>query len=144
MAAMGDDMEKFGVWPGTFEHCYNDAWLEKFFTALEENSSWLHASTPSEYFAAHTPAGRADLPTASYTEMMEWALPTRVRQRYNQSSKNLARAMKCWAFLRGGSWRGFFSQISESNLLHKKMLHVARRIDTSAGATERFRKPAKS
>jgi alpha-amylase len=131
MAAMGDDMEKFGVWPGTFDHCYKDSWLEKFFVALEENSSWLQASTPTEYFGTHTPAGRADLPTASYTEMMEWALPTRVRQRYNQVLKEFASRNEVLAFLRGGSWRGFFRKYSESNLLHKKMLHVARRIDTS-------------
>jgi alpha-amylase len=131
MAAMGDDMEKFGVWPGTFDHCYQDAWLEKFFLALEENSSWLQASTPSEYFATHAPAGRADLPTASYTEMMEWALPTRVRQRYNEVLKEFASRNEVLSFLRGGSWRGFFRKYSESNLLHKKMLHVARRIDAS-------------
>ena len=39
VAAMGDDMEKFGVWPGTYEHCYGKAWLAQFFSALEENSS---------------------------------------------------------------------------------------------------------
>lgn len=131
MAAMGDDMEKFGVWPGTFDHCYQDGWLEKFFVALEENSSWLRASTPSEYLSTHTPAGRADLPTASYTEMMEWALPTRVRQRYNQVIKEFNSRPEVLAFLRGGSWRGFFRKYSEANLLHKKMMHVARRIDAS-------------
>lgn len=131
MAAMGDDMEKFGVWPGTFDHCYQDGWLEKFFVALEENSSWLRASTPSEYLSTHIPAGRADLPTASYTEMMEWALPTRVRQRYNQVIKEFNSRPEVLAFLRGGSWRGFFRKYSEANLLHKKMMHVARRIDAS-------------
>src|SRR6202008_206559 len=131
MAAMGDDMEKFGVWPGTFDHCYKDNWLEKFLVALEENSSWLKASTPNEYLSTHTPAGRADLPTASYTEMMEWALPTRVRQRYNQVLKEFGSRNEVLAFLRGGSWRGFFRKYPESNLLHKKMLHVANRIDTS-------------
>jgi alpha-amylase len=131
MAAMGDDMEKFGVWPGTFAHCYTDGWLEKFFSALEENSSWLRVSSPSEFLAAHTPAGRADLPTASYTEMMEWALPTRVRQRYNAVLKEFGSRPEILSFLRGGSWRGFFRKYSESNLLHKKMLHVSRRIDAS-------------
>jgi 4-alpha-glucanotransferase len=131
MAAMGDDMEKFGVWPGTFEHCYADGWLEKFFVALEENSSWLSVSTPAEYLAAHTPAGRADLPTASYSEMMEWALPTRVRQRYHAVATEFGSRPEVQAFLRGGSWRGFFRKYPESNLLHKKMLHVARRIEAS-------------
>jgi alpha-amylase len=128
MAAMGDDMEKFGVWPGTNAHCFKDGWLEKFFTALEENSSWLRVSTPGEYLADHSPLGRADLPTASYTEMMEWVLPTRVRQRYHAVQKEFTARPEVLSFLRGGSWRGFFRKYSESNLLHKKMLRVSARI----------------
>jgi alpha-amylase len=128
VAAMGDDMEKFGVWPGTHEHCYEDGWLADFFTALEKNSDWLQVSTPGGYLATHTPLGRADLPTASYTEMMEWALPTRVRQRYHEVLKEFNARPEVLSFLRGGSWRGFFRKYPESNLLHKKMLHVSARI----------------
>jgi 4-alpha-glucanotransferase len=128
VAAMGDDMEKFGVWPGTNAHCYKDGWLKDFFSALEANSSWLRVSTPSEYLADHSPLGRADLPTASYTEMMEWVLPTRVRQRYNAVQKEFASRPEILSFLRGGSWRGFFRKYAESNLLHKKMLRVSARI----------------
>src|SRR5580704_2110395 len=128
VAAMGDDMEKFGVWPGTNAHCYKDGWLEDFFTALEKNSSWLRVSTPGEYLAYHSPLGRADLPTASYTEMMEWVLPTRVRQRYHAVQKEFSARPEILSFLRGGSWRGFFRKYAESNLLHKKMLRVSARI----------------
>jgi 4-alpha-glucanotransferase len=128
MASMGDDMEKFGVWPGTSAHCYKDGWLEDFFTALEKNSSWLRVSTPGEYLADHSPLGRADLPTASYTEMMEWVLPTRVRQRFNAVQKEFSSRPEVLSFLRGGSWRGFFRKYAESNLLHKKMLRVSARI----------------
>jgi 4-alpha-glucanotransferase len=128
VAAMGDDMEKFGVWPGTHEHCYKDGWLSDFFTALEENSEWLKVSTPGDYLASHAPLGRADLPTASYTEMMEWVLPTRVRQRYHAVLKEFASRPEVLAFLRGGSWRGFFRKYAESNLLHKKMLRVSARL----------------
>src|SRR5271170_5597674 len=128
MASMGDDMEKFGVWPGTNVHCYKDGWLEDFFTALEENSSWLRVSTPAEYLAAHSPLGRADLPTASYTEMMEWVLPTRVRQRFHAVQKEFSARPEVLSFLRGGSWRGFFRKYAESNLLNKKMLRVSARI----------------
>ncbi len=32
-AAMGDDLEKFGVWPGTYDLCYKDGWLDRFFSA---------------------------------------------------------------------------------------------------------------
>ena len=128
VAAMGDDMEKFGVWPGTHEHCYKDGWLSDFFTALEENADWLAVSTPREYLETRAPLGRADLPTASYTEMMEWALPTRVRQRYHEVLKEFSARPEILSFLRGGSWRGFFRKYPESNLLHKKMLRVSARI----------------
>ncbi|MGB2622641.1 MAG: alpha-amylase/4-alpha-glucanotransferase domain-containing protein [Candidatus Acidiferrum sp.] len=128
VAAMGDDMEKFGVWPGTAKHCYEDGWLEKFFTALEENSSWLRVSTPGEYLKDHSPLGRADLPTASYSEMMEWVLPTRVRQRYHAVQTEFSARPEILSFLRGGSWRGFFRKYPESNLLNKKMLRVSARI----------------
>src|SRR6202022_3893295 len=95
------------------------------------HSDWLKISTPGAYLATHTPLGRADLPTASYTEMMEWVFPTRVRQRYHAVQKEFSARPEVLSFLRGGSWRGFFRKYPESNLLHKKMLHVARRIDTS-------------
>ena len=131
MAAMGDDMEKFGVWPGTFDHCYGNEWLENFFVELEKNDSWLQVSSPSEYLKTHLPAGRADLPTASYTEMMEWSLPTRVRRRYNAVVHEFESRPEVLGFLRGGSWRGFFRKYAESNLLHKKMLHVSKRIDAA-------------
>src|SRR6266446_1475273 len=125
VAAMGDDMEKFGVWPGTHEHCYTDGWLSDFFTALEANSDWLAVSTPGSYLETNAPLGRADLPTASYTEMMEWALPTRVRQRYHEMLKEFSARPEVLSFFRGGSWRGFFRKYPESNLLHKKMLRVS-------------------
>jgi alpha-amylase/alpha-mannosidase (GH57 family) len=128
VASFGDDMEKFGVWPGTFEHCYGDGWLEEFFTALEKNASWLKTSTPSEYLASHVPLGRADLPSAAYAEMMEWVLPTETRQRYYAVEKEFSSRPDVLAFVRGGSWRGFFRKYAESNLLHKKMLRVSARV----------------
>ena len=133
VAAMGDDMEKFGVWPGTHDHCYKDGWLADFFAALEKNSDWLNVCTPAEYLASHSPLGRADLPTASYTEMMEWVLPTRVRQRYQAVLKEFTARPEVLSFLRGGSWRGFFRKYPESNLLHKKMLRVSARLAAVPG-----------
>jgi len=135
VAAMGDDMEKFGVWPGTLKLCYQDGWLSDFFAALEKNSDWLNVCTPGEYLASHSPLGRADLPTASYTEMMEWVFPTRVRRRYHAVLQEFVSRPEVLAFLRGGSWRGFFRKYPESNLLHKKMLHVSARIAAAPAPT---------
>lgn len=127
-AAMGDDMEKFGIWPGTYELCYRDGWLERFFTALEEQSDWLALNTPGEAISSHAPLGRADLPAASYSEMAEWSLPTPARNRYHDILHEFSSRDDVLPFLRGGIWRGFFSKYRESNLLHKKMLHVSKKV----------------
>src|SRR5277367_1820331 len=127
-AAMGDDLEKFGVWPETNKLCYRDGWLDRFFTALEKSAEWLATSTPSDAVASHAPLGRADLPAASYTEMMEWSLPTPARDRYHSLLDQFSSRADVMPFLRGGIWRSFFTKYSEANLLHKKMLHVSQKI----------------
>ena len=139
-ASMGDDMEKFGVWPGTYDHCYRDRWLEKFFSELERNADWLETSTPGGSVSSHLPFGRADLPTASYSEMMEWALPTPARNRYHALSAEFANRPADLPFLRGGIWRNFFSKYCESNLLHKKMQHVSAKV-RSLDQSRRHDKP---
>jgi 4-alpha-glucanotransferase len=127
-ATMGDDLEKFGVWPGTHDHCYRDGWLEHFFTTLEQVSDWLTLSTPGDAIASHLPLGRADLPAASYTEMMEWALPTPARSRYHALVEEFSSRPDALPFLRGGIWRNFLTKYREANLLHKKMLHVSQKV----------------
>ena len=73
---MGDDGEKFGAWPTTWEHCWGKGrWVERFFTALEDNADWLTTVRPSDWLASNGPVGRVYLPTGSYAEMGEWALP---------------------------------------------------------------------
>jgi alpha-amylase len=127
-AAMGDDLEKFGVWPGTYEHCYTNGWLERFFVMLEQSSDWLGVATPADAVSCRAPLGRAELPTASYTEMMEWSLPTPARIRYHDLVEEFEARPDALPFLRGGIWRGFFSKYGESNLLHKKMLRVSKKV----------------
>jgi hypothetical protein len=130
MASTGDDMEKFGGWPHTWEHCFRDGWLENFFAALGANQDWLEVLPPGEALAARTPLGRADLPTASYTEMMEWVLPTAARQNFHALQQEFAQRPDVRRFLRGGFWRGFFTKYAEANLLHKKMLRVSSKLQS--------------
>jgi 4-alpha-glucanotransferase len=138
MAAMGDDNEKFGAWPGTYNHCYRDGWLEKFFSALEENADWLVTTPPGQYLAQHPPLGRAALPTASYTELMEWVLPTPARNELAKVGTEFGGRPEVMRFVRGGIWRGFLCKYPEANLLHKKMLRVSRKIgNVRAGALGR-------
>jgi 4-alpha-glucanotransferase len=132
MASMGDDMEKFGGWPHTYEHCFRDGWLDHFFSALEANQDWLETIPPGEALATRKPLGRVDLPTASYTEMMEWVLPTPVRNKFHALQEEFSGRPDVKRFLRGGFWRGFFSKYAEANLLHKKMLRVSSKLRSGA------------
>ncbi|MFL5681243.1 MAG: alpha-amylase, partial [Chloroflexota bacterium] len=73
---MGDDGEKFGAWPTTYEHCWGSGrWVDRFFEALEANASWLTTVTPSEWLEREPPIVRVYVPTSSYAAMGEWALP---------------------------------------------------------------------
>jgi alpha-amylase len=137
MASMGDDMEKFGAWPHTYDHCFRDGWLDRFFTAMEANYDWMEMVPPGEALATHLSLGRVDLPTASYTEMMEWVLPTSVRQKFHSLLEEFSGRPDVRRFLRGGFWRGFFSKYAEANLLHKKMLRVSSKLRTESARTSR-------
>lgn len=128
IAAMGDDMEKFGVWPGTYDHCYADGWLERFAAALEANQDWLATLPPGEAVSSQPALGRADLPTCSYSEMMEWALPTSARVRFQTVQREFASREDVLVFLRGGFWRNFLTKYPESNLMQKKMMLVSRKL----------------
>jgi 4-alpha-glucanotransferase len=126
IAVMGDDGEKFGLWPETYRHVWEKGWLEKFFAAIEQNSDWLQTTTLGDYARQYSAIGRIYLPTASYDEMTEWALPpdlsgdiTELKHRLqDQHRDDLLR------FIRGGFWRNFLVKYPEVNNMHKKMLRV--------------------
>ncbi len=127
LLTMADDGEKFGVWPGTYKHCYEDGWLEKFFSALEGNSDWVETTTFSEYAEAFRPRGSVYLPTASYREMGEWVLPPQKGLEYEQVLGEMEKLFgeRSKGMLRGGIWRSFLSKYPESNHLHKRMLMIS-------------------
>src|ERR1700687_207397 len=60
--------------------------------------------------------------------MMEWVLPTNARQRLTALQHEFAARPEVLSFLRGGSWRGFFTKYPEANLLNKKMLRACARV----------------
>ena len=127
-----DDGEKFGVWPDTYKHCYEDGWLDSFFDELEKNNDWLEV-IPLNEAATRKPVGRAYLPTASYSEMLHWALPEKANVEYEDFEKWLKdekKFEKYGRFVRGGHWRNFLSKYEESNLMHKKMLYLSNRLNS--------------
>lgn len=136
LVVFADDGEKFGIWPGTHHHCYEERWLERFFIALEQNLDWIELLHFSEVLAKMLPVGRVYLPTASYREMMEWALPAPAIERYEQFEEQLKNNQlfnSFKEFVRGGFWRNFLAKYPESNNLHKKSLWVSRKVNRLIG-----------
>jgi alpha-amylase len=131
LAVMADDGEKFGVWPETYRTVYEEGWLDRFFALLERNGEWLETTTFSEFLRKEPARGRTYLPTASYMEMGEWALPTTAMLEYDDALKTL-KAMpdgaKIRPFIKGGIWRNFLAKYPESNHMHKRMLMVSRKV----------------
>jgi 4-alpha-glucanotransferase len=132
--AMGDDLEKFGGWPHTFEHCYQNGWLERFFQAIDAASAWVEITTIADYLDSNPPLGRVYLPAASYEEMMTWALPREAARELRAclaESDRLPTAERFRRFLRGGLWRNFLAKYPEANQIHKLMLDVSRRFEAA-------------
>lgn len=134
IVVLADDGEKFGSWPGTYEPLWTGGYVEAFLTMLEQNSDWLETVQLGEYQRREAPLGRVYLPTASYAEMMEWALPTE----RSAQLENLRHALEhrnetqTLSFLRGGSWRNFAAKYPEANTFHKKMLRVHGKVRAAA------------
>jgi alpha-amylase len=128
---MGDDGEKFGIWPKTYEHVYKDGWLKKFVEQVLKNSQWLKPTTFSEFVNLKPPKQKIYLPTASYFEMGEWCLPTSTQEMFESLIKNLDNIPNNQVirqFLHGGYWKNFLSKYPESNNMHKKMLFLSEKI----------------
>ncbi len=123
-----DDGEKFGLWPGTYDWVFKNGWLERFFTELEKHTGWLNITTQGEYLSSHEPAGRIYIPSASYEELLEWALPVDIIERFKNFEALLdTSGFKEYykPFVRGGFWDNFLVKYPESNWMHKRMLYVS-------------------
>ena len=89
VVVFGDDGEKFGSWPETFRHVYQDGWLHRFFAALVANEDWLRTTTLAEAIDNVPPNGKIYLPDSSYREMTEWALPSAQLMEYERLRHDL-------------------------------------------------------
>ena len=127
---MVDDGEKFGVWPGTYRHVYEEGWLDRFFDALRA-TPWLRVSTFSRFLDTE-PAGRPRLPAdrrvhrdgrvgpaaAAAAELHD----ARARLAALPDGERLSR------LLRGGFLRNFLVKYPEVGDAYWKMLRLSRRV----------------
>jgi alpha-amylase/alpha-mannosidase (GH57 family) len=131
-AILGDDGEKFGVWPGTHKWVYEDGWLEKFLRFVEERG--IRTMSFADYLDTYPPAGRVYLPPASYEEMMEWVLEP--EDQFALKRLKAAAGPDARRFIRGGLFRDFFRKYPEANHLHKRMLMVSAEVGAAGRPLE--------
>ncbi|GIW80487.1 MAG: alpha-amylase [Gemmatales bacterium] len=130
VVVFADDGEKFGSWPETYKHCYEDGWLPRFFDALMQARDWIQTTSFSKVIDETLPAGKAFLPDCSYREMTEWAMPAARLLAYNHliaSIEHDPRGNEIRRFLRGGFWRNFRVKYPEVDEMYARMLSVSRR-----------------
>ena len=143
IATFGDDGEKFGVWPGTQKHVFEDGWLRTFFERLTNETHWLKTVTLSEAVDAQPPRGRISLPDASYREMMEWALPPDRNLQLRRLQREHEQFDETWPdlkqYVRGGTWRGFLAKYREAADMQARMKEVSRLIDGTADVSDEAR-----
>lgn len=131
VCVFGDDGEKFGSWPGTKKHVYENGWLRRFFDALTANRDWLHIVTPTVALHEVPPLGKIYIPEGSYREMTEWVLPTKRQVEFEDLRhrwQDEGRWQEVAPFVRGGYWRNFKVKYPETNEMYSRMQMVSRRL----------------
>ncbi len=107
-AIIFDDGEKFGIWPKTYELCYEHGWLEDFFN-LTTTNELIQTQTYKEFYESNKPLCLVYLKTVSYEEMGHWS--------------NLDRS---YHYSQSGIWKNFFIKYQESNWIHKRVLELSK------------------
>jgi alpha-amylase len=126
-----DDGEKFGGWPGTYQHVYEEGWLDRFFDRVLE-TPWLHMATFGDVVDGMPATDRVYLPTASYHEMGEWALPPAAGRALLEAKRDLGQlegGERLVSLLRGGFWRNFLVKYPEVAEFYWKMLRLSAAIE---------------
>lgn len=126
-AIIGDDGEKFGLWPGTNKWVYEDGWLKSFLEFIE--SGPVEMITFSQYLESRPSLGQIYIPPASYEEMMEWVLSPEDQKEYLELKSYLPE--KARRFLRGGLYRDFSLKYPESHHLRCRQLQVSAEVSQS-------------
>ena len=134
------DAEKMGAWGTTHQLCYKSGhdgerpYIEELFDKIEEHS-WINSITLSECLNKFNSKGLIYLGNASYDKMEEWVLPTPIRrkmeiikEKLNFGELNILKELDVERFIKGGFWRYFLVKYPESNNMHKKMLHVSKKL----------------
>lgn len=134
LVVLADDGEKFGSWPNTYDPLWRQGVFDRFLEMLERNSDWIETIPLGDWFQSQPPMGCVYIPTASYAEMMEWALPAQQTRKFEELRKHAVQIGfgDVLPYMHGGIWRNFAAKYPEANNFHKKMLRVHEKIHQAA------------
>ena len=131
LLTFADDIEKLGLWPGTFETVHTNGWLRRFLHGLDALDSVEVVPLGEALAALRKPSRRVYPPDGSYPEMLRWSLPREAQLRWNEVREDLERA-EVWdeaqPFMRAGAYSQYLAKYPEVNWFHKRMLDVSRRV----------------
>src|SRR4029077_20727089 len=129
VVTFGDDGEKFGTWPETKKHVYDNGWLRRVFDLISANENWIHTCTLAEAVRDVPPLGKVFLPEGSYREMTEWALPPErivALKGALEKTEGTEAARLLRPFVQaGGFWRNFKVKYAESDEMYARMLGLS-------------------
>jgi 4-alpha-glucanotransferase/alpha-amylase len=126
-----DDIEKFGIWPETYQWVYERGWLREFIERVLASRT-VRTQTFQELRSENRTRGIVYLPTTSYIEMNEWTLPAEAAHRFadlvaREKAASTYEAHK--PFIRGGIWKNFLTRYPEANWMHKRMTGLSQRLE---------------
>ncbi|MDR2906143.1 MAG: DUF1926 domain-containing protein [Helicobacteraceae bacterium] len=127
-AILFDDGEKFGVWPGTYDWCYEKGWLKKFAKEVLSRSD-IETAHYRDFKAANKPLGVVYPADVSYAEMGEWSLKGRDTIRLERLKQQVAEEDRI--FIRGSTWKNFLVKYEESARIHRRALALSAQNDDS-------------
>ena len=92
---------------------------------------------PGAYMQRFEARGLTYLPTASYAEMMQWAMPAASAAEYERLTHGVEQEGRgdLVKYMRGGFWRFFLAKYPEANSMHKRGLRIDEKL-AQADSTE--------
>jgi 4-alpha-glucanotransferase len=117
-----EDGERLGDHEGSYQVCYEERWLERFFEALQAKRDVIEPVTPSQHLRDVVPRRRLYFASTSYAQLMSWD-----GRRRSDS---------------GPLFRHFLARYPESSLLYARMLYTHLLVGQIRG--DKYRKRAAS
>ncbi len=90
-----DDIEKFGIWPETYDWVYHRRLAQGADRGRAASLKGIRTATYADFHAANATRGIVYLPTTSYSEMNEWTLPMPAAGIYGPARRRKGRRSRC-------------------------------------------------